>query len=175
MDKILLDSNAIKRALTRISYEIIEKNKGVENIILLGIKTRGVPLGKHVVEKIFELENVAIPFGVLDITFYRDDLEKSFNNPVLNNRLDVEVEDKIVILVDDVIYTGRTLRSAIDAVIDEGRPKKIQFATLIDRGHRELPLSPDYVGKNIPTAQNEIVRVNLKEIDGVDQVQLISK
>ena len=170
MSKILLDDKAINRALTRIAHEIIEKNKGVDDIVILGIKTRGVPLAKRIVKKIESFESESIPFDVLDITFYRDDLEKKTNQPIVHNDLQVLVENKTVILIDDVIYTGRTLRAAIDAVIDAGRPKKIQFAALIDRGHRELPLRPDYVGKNIPTSNNEIVHVHLSEEDGLDEV-----
>lgn len=172
MTKTLLDEKAISRALIRISHEIIEKNKGVEDIIILGIKTRGVPLAQRIALKIEEFEDVQVPFDVLDITFYRDDLEKKSQQPIVHNQLEQSVSNKTVILVDDVIYTGRTLRAAIDAVIDAGRPKKIQFAALIDRGHRELPLRPDYVGKNIPTSHKEIVQVRLKEADGVDEVVL---
>ena len=172
MYKLLLDEKAINRALIRISHEIIEKNKGVEDVVIFGIKTRGVPLGKRIVNKIEEFELIEMPFDVLDITFYRDDLEKKFTQPIVNNQINIDVKNKTVILVDDVIYTGRTLRAAIDAIMDSGRPKKIQFAALIDRGHRELPLKPDYVGKNIPTSKQEVVRVRLKEIDNIDEVYL---
>jgi pyrimidine operon attenuation protein/uracil phosphoribosyltransferase len=172
MSKILLDDKAINRALTRISHEIIEKNKGVEDVVILGIKTRGVPLAKRIVKKIESFESMTVPFDVLDITFYRDDLKKKSLQPEVHNQLEILVENKTVILVDDVIFTGRTLRAAIDAVIDMGRPNKIQFAALIDRGHRELPLRPDFVGKNIPTASDEIVHVRLEEEDGLDEVIL---
>ncbi|TCK98110.1 pyrimidine operon attenuation protein/uracil phosphoribosyltransferase [Natranaerovirga hydrolytica] len=172
MDKVLLDEKAINRALTRISHEIIEKNKGVDDIVILGIKTRGVPLANRIVSKMERFEEEKIPFDVLDITFYRDDLEQKSAQPEVHNHLNIFVENKTVILIDDVIYTGRTLRAAIDAVIDVGRPNKIQFAALIDRGHRELPLRPDYVGKNIPTSKEEIVQVKLKEEDGIDEVIL---
>lgn len=170
MSKVLLDDKAINRALTRISHEIIEKNKGVDNVIILGIKTRGVPLAKRIADKIESFESIKIPLDVLDITFYRDDLEKKSQQPIVQNNLQKNVENKTVVLVDDVIYTGRTLRAAIDAVIDAGRPNKIQFAALIDRGHRELPLRPDYVGKNIPTSNEEIVSVRLLETDNIDEV-----
>lgn len=169
-DKVILDEKAIQRALIRISHEIIERNKGVENVVLLGIKTRGVPLAKRISEKIQQVENVQIPHGVIDITFYRDDLEKKSDDPILNEKLSIDVEDKTVVIVDDVIFTGRTARAAIDAVIDIGRPKAIQLAVMVDRGHRELPLRPDFIGKNVPTSIDEIVHVNLKEIDDVDCV-----
>lgn len=168
--KILMDSKAIDRALTRIAHEIIENNKGIHDIVILGIKTRGVPLAKAIIKKIMEIENVAIPLGVIDITFYRDDLYQKSIQPIVNNCLDIEVKDKIVILVDDVIYTGRTCRAALDAVMNAGRASKIQFVALVDRGHRELPLSPDYVGKNVPTSRDEIVHVHLMDIDGVENV-----
>ncbi|MCT4543943.1 MAG: bifunctional pyr operon transcriptional regulator/uracil phosphoribosyltransferase PyrR [Vallitalea sp.] len=171
--KVLMDDKAIGRALTRISHEIIEKNKGVENIIILGIKTRGVPLAKRIVKKIKSFEGIEVPMGIIDITFYRDDLQKKSPQPVVNNPLNIDVEGKTVVLVDDVIYTGRTCRSAIEAVITAGRPNKVQFASLIDRGHRELPLTPDYIGKNIPTSKDEVVHVKLIEIDGEDTVQII--
>ncbi|NLM12683.1 MAG: bifunctional pyr operon transcriptional regulator/uracil phosphoribosyltransferase PyrR [Epulopiscium sp.] len=163
----LLDEKAIQRALTRISHEIIEKNKGVEDVILVGIKTRGIPLAERIARKIYEVENVKVPVAILDITFYRDDLKHKSVQPIVHNTdIKYDVDNKIVILVDDVIYTGRTARAAIDAVIDMGRPKYIQLAVLIDRGHRELPIRPDFVGKNIPTSKEEIVRVMLEETDG---------
>ncbi|GKX28770.1 bifunctional protein PyrR [Vallitalea longa] len=171
--KVLMDNKAIGRALTRISHEIIEKNKGVEDIVIIGIKTRGIPLANRIANKIKLFEEVDVPIGTIDITFYRDDLQKKSLQPVINNPLDFDVEGKTVVLVDDVIYTGRTCRSAIEAVMNAGRPNKIQFASLIDRGHRELPLTPDYIGKNIPTSKNEVVRVKLLESDGEDTVQII--
>ncbi|HOA81873.1 MAG TPA: bifunctional pyr operon transcriptional regulator/uracil phosphoribosyltransferase PyrR [Defluviitaleaceae bacterium] len=171
--KILLDEKAIQRALTRISHEIIEKNKGVDNLILVGIKTRGIPLANRISQKIFEVENVKVPVEILDITFYRDDLKHLSAQPVVDNVNFVnDVNEKTVVLVDDVIYTGRTARAAIDALIDAGRPKFIQLAVLIDRGHRELPIRPDFVGKNIPTSKSEIVRVLLDEIDNQTMVIL---
>jgi pyrimidine operon attenuation protein/uracil phosphoribosyltransferase len=168
--KYILDQQAIGRMVTRIAHEIIENNKGVSDVVILGIKTRGVPLAKRIVEKIEEIEGLTVPFESLDITFYRDDLEKKSIQPVVNNQLSINVNDQIVILVDDVVYTGRTCRAALDAVMDAGRARKIQFATLIDRGHRELPLRADYVGKNVPTSKEEIVSVHLVEIDGEDSV-----
>ncbi len=171
--KILLDDKAIGRALTRISYEIIEKNKGVDDVVILGIKTRGIPLANRIAQKIKQIENIDIPVSMIDITFYRDDLIKKSKQPIVQNTIDISVENKTVVLVDDVIYTGRTCRAALDAVIDIGRPKKIQFAVLVDRGHRELPLRPDYVGKNVPTSSKEIVHVHLTEIDKEDRVLII--
>ncbi|MDY0408116.1 bifunctional pyr operon transcriptional regulator/uracil phosphoribosyltransferase PyrR [Virgibacillus soli] len=174
----LLDETAINRALTRIAHEILEKNKGSENILLVGIKTRGVPLAKRLQEKINQIEQTTVPIGELDITLYRDDLEKAVTSdePELKEtNIPVDVTGKKVVLVDDVLYTGRTVRSAMDAVMDIGRPDFIQLAILIDRGHRELPIRADYVGKNIPTSDKEIVAVQLKEIDGEDQVALYEK
>ena len=168
--KNILDEQAINRGLTRIAHEIIERNQGVEDIILLGIKTRGIPLAKRIVAKIEQFENVTVPCGSIDITFYRDDLATKSDNPIVKSPVDIDVNNKIVVLVDDVVYTGRTCRAALDAIMDVGRPKKVQLATLVDRGHRELPLRPDYVGKNVPTSVQEIVHVHLKEIDGVDEV-----
>lgn len=171
--KVLMDDKAIGRALTRISHEIIEKNKGVEDVVILGIKTRGVPLADRIVKKIKAFEGIDVPLGTVDITFYRDDLQQKSPQPIINNPIDFDVAGKIIVLVDDVIFTGRTCRAAIDAIMDAGRPQKIQFATLIDRGHRELPLTPDYIGKNLPTSHNEVVHVRLNEIDGEDTVQII--
>lgn len=170
--KILLDEQAISRSITRLSHEIIEKNKGVEDIVIIGVKTRGIPLGQRIANKIFEIENQRVEFGIIDISFYRDDLQKKTDRPVITEGTPIDVTDKIVILVDDVVFTGRTCRAAIDGILDMGRPKKIQFAALIDRGHRELPLRPDFVGKNVPTSIQEIVHVNLVEIDGIDRVIL---
>lgn len=168
--KVLMDDKAIDRALTRIAHEIIENNKGIHDVVIFGIKTRGVPLAKSIIKKIKSIEGVDIPFGILDITFYRDDLDQKSSQPILNHLLEADVKDKIVILVDDVIYTGRTCRAALDAVMYAGRPSKIQFVALVDRGHRELPLSPNYVGKNVPTSTDEVVRVHLSETDGEDRV-----
>lgn len=166
----IMDDKAIERALTRIANEIIEKNKGINNTILVGIKTRGVPLAKRLAKKICEIEDQEVPILNLDITLYRDDLEEINNFPILNERFQGDVDNKTVILVDDVLFTGRTVRAALDGLIDKGRPNKVQLAILIDRGHRELPIRPDYVGKNVPSSKSEIVKVKLSEIDGKDEV-----
>lgn len=171
----LVDADGIKRALTRISYEIIEKNKGSENVVLAGIKTRGVFLADRIAEKIKEIEGKEVSVGELDITLYRDDRhftdahkEPEFKGAVFP----VSVTDKTVILVDDVLFTGRTLRAAMDAVMDEGRPHKIMAAVLVDRGHRELPIRADFVGKNVPTSLNEQIQVQVNEVDGQDLVSI---
>ena len=169
--KELMDETAMGRALTRISHEIIEGNKGARNLILVGIKTRGVPIAYELAKKIKAIENVDVPVEIVDITFYRDDLEKKAQHPIRGkSSIHADVTNKIVILVDDVIFTGRTARAAMDAIMDFGRPNAIQLATLVDRGHRELPIRPDFVGKNIPTSKKENVRVMIKEIDGVNKV-----
>ena len=169
----LLDENAIRRALTRLSHEIIEKNKGVENIVLVGIKRRGYPLAKRLSEFIEKFEGVKIPVASVDITLYRDDLTNVSDTPNLNDpKIDVDIRGKKVIIVDDVLYTCRTARAAIDAIMDQGRPEFIQLAVLVDRGHKELPIRADYVGKNIPTSKDEIIKVQIKEIDGTDSVEI---
>ena len=170
----LFDEIAIQRALTRIAHEILEKNKGTEDLVLVGIYTRGVPLAIRLADKIREIENVEVPVKKLDITCYRDDIDES--GKVMNmNLVDMggSVQDKVVILVDDVLYTGRTIRAALDALVDFGRPKRIQLAVLIDRGHRELPIRADYVGKNVPTSKDESVAVKLKEVDGCERIILL--
>ncbi|MFC7320377.1 bifunctional pyr operon transcriptional regulator/uracil phosphoribosyltransferase PyrR [Halobacillus campisalis] len=169
----VLDDAAIRRALTRISHEIIEKNKGVEDLVLVGIKTRGVPIADRLKDKIESIEGQEISGGELDITLYRDDLKnKSYDEEpdVKETNISVDITHKKVILVDDVLYTGRTVRAAMDALMDLGRPSQIQLAVLVDRGHRELPITADYVGKNIPTSQNEVVTVGLSETDKLDEV-----
>ncbi|MDH2457374.1 bifunctional pyr operon transcriptional regulator/uracil phosphoribosyltransferase PyrR [Clostridium perfringens] len=169
----LLDENAIRRALTRLSHEIIEKNKGVEDIVLVGIKRRGYPLAERLSEFIEKFEGVKIPVASVDITLYRDDLTNVSDTPNLNDpKIDVDIRGKKVIIVDDVLYTCRTARAAIDAIMDQGRPEFIQLAVLVDRGHKELPIRADYVGKNIPTSKNEIIKVQIKEIDGTDSVEI---
>lgn len=169
----LLDDKGIKRTLIRISHEIIEKNKGVEDIVLVGIKRRGYPLANRIAKNIENIEGVKVPVGYVDITLYRDDITEIKDSPRVNNiDLGVEVIGKKVILVDDVLYTCRTVRAAIDAIIDSGRPQQIQLAVLIDRGHKELPIRADYVGKNIPTSKSEIIGVEIEEIDGVDSVKI---
>ena len=169
----LLDENAIRRALTRLSHEIIEKNKGVENIVLVGIKRRGYPLAERLSEFIEKFEGVKIPVASVDITLYRDDLTNVSDTPNLNDpKIDVDIRGKKVIIVDDVLYTCRTVRAAIDAIMDQGRPEFILLAVLVDRGHKELPIRADYVGKNIPTSKDEIIKVQIKEIDGTDSVEI---
>lgn len=174
----LLDQAAMGRALTRIAHEIVEKNKGGEDLVLVGVKTRGIPLTKRLQEKILQIEGITVPTGELDITLYRDDLEKvTFNeDPELKaTKIDVELKNKKVILVDDVLYTGRTVRAAMDAVMDIERPSQIQLGVLVDRGHRELPIRADYVGKNIPTSDQEIIVVQLYEVDEQDEVSIYEK
>lgn len=173
---VILDQMAVQRTLTRVAHEIIERNKGVEDIVLVGIKRRGYPLAKRLSELILKFEGVELPTGSVDITFYRDDLSTVNDQPVLKSEsINVEIKDKKVILVDDVLFTGRTARAAIDALIHQGRPKMIQLAVLVDRGHRELPIRADYVGKNIPTSREEMVAVELTEIDGEDSVQIVKR
>ncbi|CAM3174649.1 pyrimidine operon attenuation protein / uracil phosphoribosyltransferase [Lactobacillus bombicola] len=175
MAKEIWDALTMKRALTRITYEIIEHNKGTENLVLVGIKTRGVYLAQRIHERIQKLEGVDVPLGQLDITLYRDDRHDASlpQEPVVNSTaIDVDITNKNVVLVDDVIFTGRTIRSAMDAIMDLGRPSSIAVAVLVDRGHRELPIRADFVGKNIPTSSHEQVAVNVEEIDHKDSVEL---
>ncbi len=172
LKKELFDESGIKRTIKRIAHEIIEKNDGVESLCLIGIKTRGVPIAKRIAECIKEIEKKDVTIGTLDITLYRDDLVHD-KESIRNSDLEFDIKGKNVILVDDVIYTGRTVRAALDAVMANGRAAKIQLAVLVDRGHRELPIRADYVGKNIPTSKNEIVKVSLIETDGVDRVILL--
>lgn len=172
----ILDDKAIGRSITRLAHEIIEKNKGVDQVVLVGILSRGVPIANRIAEKIFEIEGKAVKVGQIDITLYRDDLSKVGENPVLNgSQIDFDLSEKHVVLVDDVIYTGRTVRAALDAVMDFGRPKTIQLAVLVDRGHRELPIRADYVGKNVPTSTKEIIKVRISEVDGLDEVCIYDK
>ena len=174
--KEIVDADGIRRVLTRIAHEILEKNKGTEDLVLIGIRTRGVPLARRLAEKIKDIEGVDVQSGILDITLYRDDLSTVAQQPIVHKtEIPFDITNKIVILTDDVIYTGRTVRAALDALIDLGRPKSIQLATLVDRGHRELPIRADYVGKNLPTSQNEVVSVNLNEIDEEDKILLMEK
>ncbi|EMT46970.1 bifunctional pyr operon transcriptional regulator/uracil phosphoribosyltransferase PyrR [Anoxybacillus flavithermus] len=172
---VVLDEQAIRRALTRIAHEIIERNKGIDGCVLIGIKTRGIYLAKRLAERIEQIEGTAIPVGELDITLYRDDLTvKTVDREPLVKGTDVpfSVTNQKVILVDDVLFTGRTVRAAMDAVMDLGRPAQIQLAVLVDRGHRELPIRADFVGKNIPTSSSEMIVVELKEVDDTDQVSI---
>ncbi|KRL83900.1 bifunctional pyr operon transcriptional regulator/uracil phosphoribosyltransferase PyrR [Ligilactobacillus apodemi] len=176
MAKEIIDAITMKRALTRMTYEIIEKNKGVDNIVLVGIKTRGIYLAKRIAARLQQLEDVTIPVGELDISLYRDDVHHDANEknePVVKgSQIAFDINDKHVILVDDVLFTGRTIRAALDALMDQGRPKTINLAILVDRGHRELPIRADFVGKNIPTSLNEEVSVFVEEIDGKDGIEL---
>lgn len=162
----ILDESAVKRALVRIAHEIVENNNGAQNICLVGIQRRGISLAKEIKQQIEAFENVEIPFGVLDITFYRDDLSLLAMHPVLNGTdIPFDLNDKTVVLVDDVLYTGRTVKAAIEALTDLGRPKCIRLAVLIDRGHRELPIRADFIGKNVPTSKNEVISVAVDEFD----------
>ncbi|MCF6094760.1 bifunctional pyr operon transcriptional regulator/uracil phosphoribosyltransferase PyrR [Microaerobacter geothermalis] len=168
---MILDEAAIRRALTRIAHEILEKNKGVDDCVIVGIRTRGIYLAQRLARRIEQIEQVKVPVGELDITLYRDDLTHKEEQPVLKGtNIPVDITGKKVILVDDVLYTGRTVRAALDALIDMGRPQMIQLAVLIDRGHRELPIRPDYVGKNVPTSKTEVISVQLSEVDQIDRV-----
>jgi len=170
----IIDEDTIKRTLMRISHQIVEKNSDIENVCLVGIKTRGVPIAEILGENINSITGIKVPVGVLDITLYRDDIADK--DPVIKkSELGFSIEGKCVILVDDVIYTGRTVRAAMDAVMSNGRPAMIQLAAMVDRGHRELPIRADYVGKNLPTSRNEVVRVNLKKTDNVMNVELYEK
>lgn len=169
----LMDDKAMARAITRVSHEIIEKNKGIEDVVLVGIKTRGVPIANRIAKKIESIEGQSINTGEVDITLYRDDLKEVNADPVINgSNIKFDINDKVVVLVDDVLYTGRTVRAALDAIMDIGRPKSIQLAVLVDRGHRELPIRADYVGKNVPTSKSEVISVKLLEIDSEDSVTI---
>lgn len=175
MDKRIMDEAALRRAVMRVSHEIIEKNKGTDDIVLVGIKRRGIPLAEMIRDNILRIEEVEVPCESLDIHFYRDDLTLESDSPVYNQPTDgFDVTGKKIILVDDVLYTGRTVRAAIDAIFSMGRPSKIQLAILVDRGHRELPFRADYVGKSIPTSRNEKVSVRVESIDGETGVVLIT-
>ena len=172
---IVIDDQMMKRALTRIAHEIIEHNKGVEACVLVGIKTRGIYLAQRLKERIEAIEGVKVPVGELDITMYRDDLKTKHESgePVVNDvDLASTIDGRKVIVIDDVLYTGRTVRAAMDAIMDQGRPERIQLAVLVDRGHRELPIRADFVGKNIPTSSDEQIKVELVEVDDQDQVSI---
>lgn len=168
---VIMDEMAMKRALTRIAHEIIERNKGVDNVAVVGIRRRGGPLAQRLAARIREIEGVDVPVGILDITLYRDDLTTLSSQPqVHRTEVDFDISGMNVVLVDDVLYTGRTIRAALDALIDLGRPKSIQLAVLIDRGHRELPIKADFIGKNVPTSRQEVISVQVEEIDTKDEV-----
>lgn len=171
----LMDQAAVRRALTRIAHEIVERNKGVAHVVLAGVRTRGVYLARRLAERLREIEGQEVPVGVVDVTLYRDDLTylRPSGDPLVQGTdFPVPIEGKVVVLVDDVLYTGRTARAAMEAVISRGRPAAIQLAVLVDRGHRELPIRPDFVGKNVPTSRDERVYVELVEVDGRDLVTL---
>ncbi|EEO5837046.1 bifunctional pyr operon transcriptional regulator/uracil phosphoribosyltransferase PyrR [Listeria monocytogenes] len=176
---VVMDEAAIKRALTRVSYEIIERNKGTKNLALVGIKTRGIYLAERLHKRILEIEGIDVPVGDIDITLYRDDLSfkdyKTREPAVHGTNIPFDINGKKVVLVDDVLYTGRTVRAAMDALMDVGRPAQIHLAVLADRGHRELPIRADYVGKNIPTSGNERVEVRLTDVDHAEDAVIINK
>lgn len=171
--RVVMDADAVRRAVTRIAHEILEHNKGTARLALVGIRSRGVHIADRLAAVIESIEGVALPRGIVDITLYRDDLSRAEQTPqVRGTEISFPVEGKRIVLVDDVLYTGRTIRAAMDALIDFGRPENIQLAVLVDRGHRELPIRPDYVGKNLPTSRQQSVQVRLSELDGADEVQL---
>ncbi len=169
----IMDEAALSRALTRIAHEILEHNRGADNVALIGIRRRGVPLAERIAKKMEQIEGKAPAVGEVDITFYRDDLTERSEQPVLNaTRVDFNLGGMDVVLVDDVIFTGRTVRAALEAVFHLGRPRTVQLAVLVDRGLRELPFRPDYVGKNVPTRHSELISVSLREVDGEDKVTI---
>jgi len=171
--RTVLDARDIARALTRIAHEILERNKGADDLVLLGIPTGGVPLARRVAERIAAVESVEVPVGSLDVTMYRDDLRMRPARALLPTDIPPEgIDDKVVVLVDDVLYSGRTIRAALDAMNDLGRPRAVRLAVLVDRGHRDLPIRADFVGKNLPTSVAETVVVRLEEIEGVDEVRI---
>jgi pyrimidine operon attenuation protein/uracil phosphoribosyltransferase len=170
----IMDKAQMERTIRRMAHEIIEQNKGLEKIRLVGIRSRGVPLAERIAKYLKVIENTDIPVGIIDITLYRDDLSTISHQPVIKgSSIDFEMDDAVVILVDDVLFTGRTVRAAIDALLDFGRPSQIQLAVLVDRGHRELPIKADYAGKNVPTSKDEIIKVAFEETDGEDSVKIV--
>lgn len=169
---VILDESAINRAITRIAHEILERNDGCDNLALVGIVTRGDLIAKRLADEIEKIEGVRVPLGSLDISFYRDDYATNFAPEVHGTHVPFDVTGKRVVLVDDVLYTGRTIRAALDAVMDMGRPSRIELAVLVDRGHRELPICPDFVGKNVPSSHDENVRLYLKDVDGRSSVEI---
>ncbi|CAM4258229.1 bifunctional pyr operon transcriptional regulator/uracil phosphoribosyltransferase PyrR [Paenibacillus tarimensis] len=175
---IIMDELGIRRALTRIAHEILEKNKGIDNCVLIGIRTRGIYLANRMAERIKEIEGTPVPVGELDITQYRDDRDNASGGTSVLEKVssgEITIHNKRVILFDDVLFTGRTIRAAMDAIMDLGRPQLIQLAVLVDRGHRELPIRPDYVGKNVPTSKLEAIEVSLLEVDGGDKVTIFQQ
>ena len=172
-EKQLLSADDIRRAVARLAHEVVERNEGVQSLVLVGLRTRGFPLARRVQQRILEFEGETAPLGELDITLYRDDVHQRAPRTLSPTSIPVDISDKTVVLIDDVLYTGRTIRAALDALIDLGRPRAIQLLCLVDRGHRELPIRPDFIGKNVPTSRHEKVAVRLEEVDGVDEVVLI--
>lgn len=171
---VLLNREDIRRVITRIAHEIVEKNQGASGLVLAGLQTRGVPLAHRIGQAINDIEHVEIPVGALDVTLYRDDLAQRPQPKIQETMLPVDINEKRVVLVDDVLFTGRSVRSAMDALTDLGRPSQVQLAILVDRGHRELPIRADYVGKNVPTSIQEEIKVLVKEIDGKDEVIIMN-
>ena len=172
-ERLILTSEEMRRALTRIAHEIVESNKGLNGLMLVGIRRRGVPLARRIADAIASFESASVPVGALDINLYRDDLTSRPQPLVRPTEMPVSIAGKTVVLVDDVLFTGRTVRSALDALTDLGRPRIVQLAVLVDRGHHELPIRADYVGKNVPTSLDEIVEVRVSEIDGVEEVNIV--
>ena len=170
----LMDGEGISRTLQRLTHEILERNLGIKNLAIVGIRNRGDILARRIIKSIEDIEGDKVPLGILDITLYRDDFQRRSESPVLQETdITFDVTDKTVVLVDDVLYTGRTIRAALDAIIDLGRPAMIQLAVFVDRGHRELPIKADYVGKNVPTSAGEEIQVKLEEVDGEDRLLLV--
>jgi pyrimidine operon attenuation protein / uracil phosphoribosyltransferase len=170
-ERRILDADDVRRAMTRIAHEMVERNGGVGDLVLVGIRSRGVPIARRLAGLVEQHEGASVPVGSLDITYYRDDLTRIAHAPIVQRSdLEADVEGRTVVLVDDVLYTGRTVRAALDALTDHGRPRAVRLAVLVDRGHRELPIRPDFVGKNLPTAVEEIVHVRLVETDETDEV-----
>ena len=175
-ERQVLDADDLRRALTRMAHEIVERHEGTEGLVLVGLRTRGYPLAQRLAALIEEHEAVRVPVGSLDITFYRDDLTRLAHAPIVKRSdLGPDVSDRTVVLVDDVLYTGRTVRAALDALTDHGRPRAVRLAVVVDRGHRELPIRPDFVGKNLPTSSDEVVYLRLTETDGVDEAVIVRR
>ena len=171
----IVDAEGLNRIITRIAHEILERNKGSRNLVLMGMRTRGEFLAKRIFNKIKTIENIELPFGILDVTLYRDDFRTRLKQPEVSvSDITFDINDKDIILVDDVLFTGRTVRSALNAIMDMGRPNSIQLFVLVDRGHRELPIRADYVGKNTPTSVNEEIKVKMEEVDGEDAIYLVN-
>jgi pyrimidine operon attenuation protein/uracil phosphoribosyltransferase len=172
--KRLLDATRMRRIIRRLAIEIVERNRGTEELLIIGIRSRGVPIAERIAAEIEEMEKTSVPLGILDITLYRDDLTTIAPQPVIKpTKFPEPIDDKVVVLVDDVLYTGRTVRAALDALIDFGRPKAVQLAVLIDRGHRELPIHADFIGREVPTDRREVIKVKVADMDGEDEVLLM--